>query len=91
MTVTLSLPPEIERTLKANASRRGMSLENYALEVLKQDVSVEKAEVSQEIINAPLPTKEERSKAWLAWCSSHRPMAQDIDISRESIYEGRGE
>lgn len=86
MTVTLSLPPEIERTLKANASRRGMSLENYALEVLRQDRFP--VEDSKDFYSLP---PEERAREFLKWAEDHDHITGVVDDSRESIYEGCGE
>lgn len=95
MTVTLSLPPETERKLKAHATRRGMSLENYALELLERDnLSVDEVKGSVPPItvnNTPLPTKEQRLQAWIALTSHPRPLPYEADDSRESIYAEDGE
>ena len=40
---------------------------------------------------SPLPTKEERLKAWLAQTSQPRPLPFEADDSRESIYAESGE
>jgi len=86
MTITMSFPPETEKRLKAKADRRGLSVEKYLDELVQQDVHSDFS-----FDNGPLPTAEERSKAWLDWCNSHRPVYHEVDVSRESIYEGRGE
>lgn len=95
MTVTLSLPPETERVLNANAKRRGVSLEHYALELLKRDnPPVDEAKDSLAPItvnNTPLPTKEQRLQAWMALTSQPRPLPYEADDSRESIYAEDGE
>lgn len=86
MTLTITLPADMERSLKDHAKRKGMSLESYALEILKQD--------------APYPVDstafyslppEERVKDFLAWANSHDYITGIADDSRESIYEGCGE
>ncbi len=86
MTLTITLPADMERSLKDHAKRKGMSLENYALEVLKQD--------------APFPVDstafyslppEERARQFLEWAESHDHVTVVVDDSRESIYEGCGE
>lgn len=86
MTLTLTLPPEMERTLQDNAKRRGLSLEHYALEVLKKDSSFF---VDSTAFYSMTP--EERAKDFLAWAKSHDNITGVIDDSRESIYEGCGE
>ena len=86
MTIVMSFPPDTERKLKARADRRGLSIEKYLDELVQQDVHSEFS-----FDNAPLPTAAERAKAWLEWCASHRPTYHEVDDSRESIYEGRGE
>ena len=86
MTITMSFPPETERKLIAKAARRGVSIDKYVDELVQQDVHSEFS-----FDNDPLPTPEERAKAWLEWCASHRPVYHEVDVSRESIYEGRGE
>ena len=86
MTIVLSFPPETERKLKDKAERRGVSVEKYLDQLVEQDVTSEFS-----FDNSPLKTPEERSKAWLAWCASHRPLPFEADDSRESIYEGCGE
>ncbi|MFT3882855.1 MAG: CopG family transcriptional regulator [Gemmatales bacterium] len=95
MTVTLSLPPETERALKANATRRGVSLEHYALELLERDnPPADEVKVCTPPItvnNTPLPTKEQRLQAWIALTSHPRPLPYEADDSRESIYAEDGE
>lgn len=95
MTVTLSLPPETERVLKANATRCGVSLEHYALELLNRDNpqvdEVKNSVPSITVNNLPLPTKEERLQAWIALTSYPRPLPYEADDSRESIYAEDGE
>jgi predicted transcriptional regulator len=41
MTLTLHLPPEIERRLKEVADQRGVSPDRYALQLLEEGLSVE--------------------------------------------------
>lgn len=86
MTLTLKLPPEIEQSLHEDAKRRGLSLENYALEILRQnsDYPVN----SMAFYSMP---PEERAKDFLTWANSHHYITGVIDDSRESIYQGCGE
>ena len=86
MTIVMSFTPDTEKRLKAKADRRGLSIEKYLDDLVQQDVHTEFS-----FDNAPLPTAEERAKAWLDWCASHKPLPFEADDSRESIYEGRGE
>lgn len=39
----------------------------------------------------PFADREEWRRAFRAWVDSHAPNPADVDWSRESIYEGRGE
>lgn len=40
MTVTISIPPELEAKITERAAAKGVSLEEYAKEVLKRDVEM---------------------------------------------------
>lgn len=86
MTLSIQLPPEIERSLNENARRRGLSLENYALEILKLDAAYP---VDSTLFYSKSP--EERAKDFLTWANSHHYITGVIDDSRESIYQGCGE
>ncbi len=50
MAMTLTLPPEIARRLKAEASQNGKSGEQYALEVLEQRLSEAERIKSEEAV-----------------------------------------
>ena len=82
MTVTLTLKPEVEAGLQAQAQAQGVSLEEYILSMVE---------------GAVLPARqrtlspEERAAAYEAWSAGHRPTPDlsDYAVSRESMYEGR--
>ena len=38
MTITIQLPPELEKELKSRAARQGMELETLVVETLRQDL-----------------------------------------------------
>jgi hypothetical protein len=83
MTVTLDLPPHVERAYLAEAQARGLSLEALMREVLlAQRPSYSAAEMPPE----------EWVREFKAWTRSHSdlPVLSDEAISRESIYRDRG-
>jgi len=86
MTVTLELKPEVEEHIKAEARARGLSIENYILNVLERDTT--NGEASFALTASP----EEWGKAFLEWVRTERPAhppLSDEAISRESIYRER--
>ena len=82
MTVTLNLPPEKEAAFKAQAQARGLSLEQWMLELADQ--SVQPASIAHLQRTDP----EEWARQFLAWTDSHGPdpVLSDEAMSRESIY-----
>ena len=82
MTVTLTLKPELEAGLFAQAQASGITVEEYLLSVVE---------------GAVLPTMpqtlsaEERAAAFEAWSADHRPTPplSDYAVNRDGIYEGR--
>lgn len=86
MTVTLDLKPEVEEHIKAEAKARGLSIENYILNVLERDTPNGEANFAMSA------RPEEWEKAFLEWIHSERPRhppLSDEAISRESIYRER--
>ena len=87
MTVTLDLPPTIERELKEKAAKGGQTLEEYLRSLAVRDVAASPA------LSYPpgFASPEEWVKAFREWAASHQPVDHFVDDSRESIYDGRGE
>ena len=86
MTVTLDLKPEVEERIVAEAKARGVSVENYILDVLEKEATNGEANF------ALTSTPEEWKKAFLEWVRTERPrrpLLSDEAISRESIYRER--
>ena len=84
MTVTLDLPPEKEAAFKAQAQARGLSLEQWILDVANQ--------FTQSVSNVHLQKAypQEWARQFRAWADSHdpnTPVLSDEAMSRESIYE----
>ncbi|HEV3039834.1 MAG TPA: hypothetical protein VHA33_18855 [Candidatus Angelobacter sp.] len=77
MTVTLTLKPEVEAGLQAQAQTQGVSLEEYILSMVEGAV----LPAMQRTLSP-----EERAAAYEAWSASHRP-TPDFAVSRESMYE----
>ena len=84
MTVTLDLKPEVEQRVVAEAKARGLSVENFILNVLEKDAT------NGEASFALTATPEEWKKAFLEWAErpAHPPLSDEA-ISRESIYRER--
>ena len=87
MTLQIELPPETEARLREEAAAAGMDPATFVREAVE-----EKLAGSGDATTEPskLPAAQ-RIAEWLAWADSHVPLGRDVDDSRESIYEGRGE
>ena len=83
MTVTLHLPPEKEAAFRAQAQARGLSLEQWMLEVADQYVQ------PVSITHLQKTDPKEWARHLDAWVDSHNPntpVLSDEAMSRESIY-----
>jgi hypothetical protein len=82
MTVTLDLPPNVERAYLAAAQARGLKLADVVREVL---VAAQPSGPAAEL------TPEEWMREFRAWAHSHDadnlPILSDEAISRDSIYD----
>ena len=86
MTLTLELSPEREAALKAQAQARGMSLEEWLLDLTKQTRPAAARSLQDEL------TPQEWVRQFNAWVEGHdrtTPLLSDEAISRESIYPDR--
>lgn len=86
MTVTLELKPDVEDRVKAEANARGLSVEDYILNVLERETP------NGEENFARTASPEEWAKAFHEWIHTPRPAhppLSDEAISRESIYRER--
>jgi len=86
MTLTLELSPEREAALKAHAQARGMSVEEWLLELTKPTGPAAARSLQDEL------TPEEWVRQFNAWVEGHdrtTPPLSDEAISRESIYPDR--
>jgi hypothetical protein len=85
VTVTLNLPPLVEKAYLAEAQARGLPLDAWVSEVL---LSRQPAPSATEM------TAEEWVSKFMAWTQSHAgrnlPVLSDEAMSRESIYADRG-
>lgn len=52
MTITIPLTPEVEASLRARASKQGMSLQEWATRILEQAVDPEHGESAWQSLNA---------------------------------------
>jgi hypothetical protein len=86
MILTLKLSPEREAALKAQAQARGMSVEEWLLELTKQIRPTAARSLQDEL------TPQEWVRQFNAWVEGHdrtTPLLSDEAISRESIYPDR--
>ena len=86
MSLTLELPPEREAALKAQAEARGMSLEQWLLNLTEQLAP------SASIAHLQKTDPKEWARQFHEWAESHdrnTPLLSDAAISRESIYPDR--
>ena len=86
MTLKLELSPEREAALKAQAHARGMSVEEWLLELTEQ------AAPSTSIAHLQKTNPKEWARRFRAWADSHdpnTPVLSDEAMSRESIYPDR--
>jgi hypothetical protein len=83
MTVTLHLPPEKEAAFEAHARARGLSVEEWILELAEQSVG------PISIASLQKTNPREWARQFDAWVDSHNPdtpVLSDEAMSRESIY-----
>jgi hypothetical protein len=83
MTVRLNLPPEKEAAFTALALARGLSLEQWMLDIADQYVQ------PASIAHLQKTDPEEWARRFRAWADSHdpnTPILSDEAMSRESIY-----
>ena len=86
MTLTLKLTPEREAALKAQAQARGMSVEQWLLELTEQFAP------SASIAHLQRTNPKEWGRQFRAWAESHdpnTPVLPDEAMRRESIYPDR--
>jgi hypothetical protein len=86
MTVMLELPPEREAALSAQAAARGLTIEQWLLQLTEELVP------STSIAHLQRTDPEEWAQQFHAWAESHdrtTPLLSDEDISRESNYPDR--
>ena len=86
MTLRLELPPEREAAIKAQAQARGLSVEEWLLEL------AELAAPSSSIVHLQRTNPAEWARQFRAWADGHdptTPILSDEAMSRESIYPDR--
>ncbi len=86
MTLTLDISLEREAQLKAKAEARGMSIEQWVLDLTEQFAP------STSIAHLQRTNPKEWARQFRAWADSHdpnTPVLSDEAMSRESIYPDR--
>jgi hypothetical protein len=86
MTVTLDIPEPVEQAYRAEARRKGVSLDE-----LVRDVVLSARPIASDPMELP---PKEWTRQFKAWVSSHErldlPVLSDEAMSRDSIYDDRG-
>lgn len=86
MILSLNLSPETEARLKTQALKSGKSPEELVLEALTERLTSDGSDSDDQI------TAKRRKQEFQAWLAAHPSVpGTNVDDSRESIYEGRGE
>ena len=83
MTITLNVPPEKESAYKAQAQARGLSLEQWMLEIADQSLP------PTSVADLQKTNPHEWGRHFDAWIDSHNPntpVLSDSAMDRESIY-----
>ena len=84
MTLTLSLPPEMEARLRERAAATGEDVTSFVRAAVEEKLAGTSG-------TKPDRTPEQWEAEFNAWVSSHRAVPHFVDDSRDSIYSGRGE
>jgi len=88
MTLTIELSPEKEAALKAQADARGLTIEQWLLQLADQQVQPE----LESIVHLQKTDPREWARRFQSWAESHDPnlpVLSDEAMSRESIYPDR--
>jgi hypothetical protein len=87
MTLTIELPPEKEAAFKAEAQSRGLSVEQWLLQIAEQHVRP-----VESFAHLQKTDPEEWARRFDEWLKSHdpnTPVLSDEAMSRDSIYPDR--
>jgi hypothetical protein len=87
MTLTIYLPPEKEAVFKAEAQLRGLSVEQWLVEVADQHV-----QPAGSIAHLQQANPQEWARRFDEWVNSHdpnTPVLSDEAMSRDSMYPDR--
>jgi uncharacterized protein (DUF1778 family) len=84
VTIDLPISVETEQKLKQHAQAAGQDVTSFVLEALEEKLASASAKENN-------LTREQRLALFQEWASSQKSQLTEVDDSRESIYEGRGE
>ena len=86
MTITVTLPPEKEAAFKAEAESRGLSLEEWMLDIAGRSIP------TSSLADLQRTSPREWARHFDTWVDSHdvnTPVLSDAAMSRETIYPDR--
>jgi hypothetical protein len=83
MNITLRLNAEVERRLREEAARIGLTVEEYIEQLTERSVAADSGGAAV--------SRETWETAWRAWAAGHKTLPSAADDDRDGIYAGRGE
>lgn len=86
MKINIEFPPELEAELLQLAAAAGTDIASFIEQIVESSVAPRRGSESQQ--QGPQQNFEQRLDAWI---SLHPRVKHEVDVSRESIYQGRGE
>lgn len=87
MSITIELPVDVENALRKRAEAAGEDLATFVRDIVTENVAAQDSERRPHSQRSP----EEFARKLDEWTALHPVLDHEIDDSRESIYEGRGE
>ncbi|MCA9048093.1 MAG: hypothetical protein KDA89_05160 [Planctomycetaceae bacterium] len=86
MNIELRLPTDVEQALQRRAAESGDNIENIVTEIVVETLRADVVTECQQ------PSQGTAFGDWLkTWGNRHPRLDREADVSRESIYSGRGE
>jgi hypothetical protein len=84
MSLNINLPHDLEHAVRERALAAGLDIDTFATRIFSEKL--------QEDIPKPSISSSDDFSEWLdSWIKLHPRVEHEVDVSRESIYEGCGE
>jgi plasmid stability protein len=85
-TITLEIPPNLEKKLQSRAAKEGRDIGAVAMDIVATALMHESKDMDARDL-----THEQRWQALEKWVAALPKVDVTLDVSRDSIYEGCGE